>query len=105
MGEREREEYCVHFRATAQEIYAILHVVCNDDVPLSVCANNYGQQIQKILRSYCIRYFTVQFEYIPLDLLERAPAYRCTLGLHRRRRGHSHGEPVRRILNETKIVI
>lgn len=95
----------MNFRATAKEIYATLHVVCEDDIPLSVCTNNYGEEIQKILRSYCIRYFTLQFEYLPSDLLEQAPAYRCAHGLHRRRRGHSFDESNRMMTQETKLDI
>lgn len=80
---------CLSFRATAKEIYASLHVICEEDIPLSVCTNRYGPEIQNIFRSYCIRYFTLQFEYIHPNVFEQAPAYRCAHGLHRRRRGHS----------------
>ena len=92
-------------RATAKEIYATLHAVCEDDVPLSACTNNYGQEIQKIFRSYCIGYFTLQFEYFPSNLLEYAPALRCAHGLHRRRRGHSLCENVQSVTKETQIDI
>lgn len=80
---------CLSCRATAKEIYASLHVVCEEDIPLSECTNRYGPEVQHIFKSYCIRYFALQFEYIPLNVFEQAPAYRCAHGLHRRRRGHS----------------
>ena len=92
-------------RATAKEIYATLHATCDNDIPLSVCTNNYGQEIQNIFRSYCIRYFTLQFEYFPSNLLEYAPALRCAHGLHRRRRGHSLDVRVQSVTEEVKIVI
>ena len=82
------------FRATAKEIYATLHLVCDEDVLLSTCTHEYGQQIQKICKSYCIRYFTLQFEYVTANQNEQTPVYRCVYGLHRRRRGHTLDESI-----------
>jgi hypothetical protein len=53
--------------------------------------------IKIILNSYCIKYFTLQFEYITLDQL---PIYRCVHGLHRKRRGHTLQQPLTKLAKE-----
>jgi hypothetical protein len=58
-----------------------------------------------ILKSYCIRYFTLQFEYITLDQSDQLPIYRCIHGLHRKRRGHTMEEPMTKFAKEAIIRI
>jgi hypothetical protein len=86
----------IYFRATAKEIYATLHLVCDEDVLLSTCTNNYSRDIQKILKSYCIRYFTLQFEYVTVNQSN----YRCVHGLHRQRRGHTLDESMKKLVDD-----
>lgn len=81
-------------RASAKETYATMHLVCDQDVLLSTCTNEYGRTIQNILKNYCIRYFTLQFEFATLNESDEVPVYRCAHVLHRRQRGHTLDEPI-----------
>ncbi len=72
------------FRATARDVYATLHVVCEEDLSLSACADLFGRQLQKIFETHCIRHFTLQFEYIKRG----ENLNRCAYGTRRRHRGH-----------------
>ena len=81
-------------RASAKEIYATMHLVCDQDIPLSTCTNEYGRTIQRILKNYCIRYFTLQFEFITQNESDQVSIYRCAHVLNRRRRGHTLDEPI-----------
>ena len=92
-------------RATAKEIYATLHLVCDEDVLLSACTNHYGQEIQKILKSYCVRYFTIQFEYVPSSATEKASADKCVYGLRRRSRGHVLKEPSKEPRRSSVVIV
>jgi hypothetical protein len=84
--------YIVPFvRATAREIYATLHLVCDEDVTLSACTHEYGRDVEAILKANCIRYFTMQFEYVPSP----GPVHECVYALNRKRRGHNLPEPVK----------
>lgn len=78
------------FRATAQDVYATLHVVCEEDLSLSTCTNLFGRKLEKIFQTHCIRHFTIQYEYIKPG----EDVNRCAHGPRRRRhRGHqSHSE-------------
>ena len=71
-------------RATARDIFATLHVVCNEDLPLSACAELFGRQLQQIFETHCIRHFTLQFEYAEPG----SNINRCVYGTRRRHRGH-----------------
>jgi hypothetical protein len=82
-----------------------LHVVCDEDVLLSKCTNEYSEVIKKILKSYCIRYFTLQFEYIKPVRPGQLPIYRCVHGLHRKRRGHKLEEPMKKFIKDAVINI
>ncbi|CAF2787442.1 unnamed protein product [Rotaria sp. Silwood2] len=93
------------WRATAKEIYATMHLVCDEDVMLSTCTHKYGKDIQIILKSYCIRYFTLQFEYIIPNYIDELPLYRCVHGLHRKRRGHTLEEPLTKLAKDAIIRI
>ncbi|CAF1429289.1 unnamed protein product [Rotaria sp. Silwood1] len=93
------------WRATAKEIYATMHLVCDEDVMLSTCIHKYGKDIQNILKSYCIRYFTLQFEYIIPYYIDELPVYHCVHGLHRKRRGHTLEEPLTKLAKDALIHI
>jgi len=95
----------LYFRATAKEIYASFHLVCDEDILLSACTDKYGRDIQKILKSYCIRYFTLQFEYVTLNETDQLPVYRCVYGLHRKRRGHTLDEPMAKLAKDAIVHI
>lgn len=72
-------------RATAQDVYATLHVVCDEDLSLSRCADLFSRELQQIFETHCIRHFTLQFEYVKPG----EDIHRCAYGTHRRRhRGH-----------------
>jgi len=88
------KEISLYFRATAKEIYATLHLVCDEDIMLSKCTNEYSRDIERILKSYCIRYFTLQFEYISSNPSDQLSTYHCIHGLHRKRRGHTLDQPM-----------
>jgi len=76
--------FFVLFRATARDVYATLHVVCDEDLSLSTCTNLFGRQLHKIFETHCIRHFTLQYEYIkPGENM-----HRCAYGTRRRHRGH-----------------
>ncbi|CAF1256217.1 unnamed protein product [Rotaria sordida] len=83
-----------YFRATPKEIYATLHLICDEDVMLSTCTNRYGKEIQNILKSYCVRYFTLQFEYVQPRQSEELVVYNCAYELLRKRRGHTLDDPM-----------
>ncbi len=72
-----------HCRATARDVYATLHVVCEEDLSLSTCTE-FGRQLQRIFEVHCIRHFTIQFEYIKSS----ENINRCAYGIRRRHRGH-----------------
>ncbi|CAF0891688.1 unnamed protein product [Rotaria sp. Silwood1] len=93
------------WRATSKDIYATLHVVCDEDVKLSTCTNIYGRRIQKILKGYCIAYFTLQYEYIPSSQSNEIAVYPCVHGLHRKRRGHNYDEPMTKLAKEAILHI
>ncbi len=95
----------LYFRATAKEIYASFHLVCDEDILLSTSTNKYGRDIQKILKSYCIRYFTLQFEYVTLSETDQLPVYHCVYGLHRKRRGHTLEEPMTNLAKDAIVHI
>ncbi|CAF1117751.1 unnamed protein product [Didymodactylos carnosus] len=73
------------WRITARDIFATLHVVCMEDVSLSVCRKNIGCQLQKIFEKYCIRYFTLQVEYIN----DTEDIVQCVYGIKNRKIGHA----------------
>ncbi|CAF2833194.1 unnamed protein product [Rotaria sp. Silwood2] len=93
------------WRATPKDIYATLHLACDEDVVISTCTNKYGKIIQKIFKSYCIRYFTLQFEYIPSSESDELLVYHCVHGLHRKRRGHTFDEPMTKLAKEAIVHI
>ncbi len=72
---------------------------------LSTCTNKYGRDIQKIFKSYCIRYFTLQFEYITLNQSDQLSIYHCVYGLHRKRRGHTLDEPTAKLAKDAIVHI
>lgn len=74
----------VHSRATARDVFATLHVVCDEDLSLSACADLFGRQLQRIFETHCIRHFTLQYEYIEPG----GNMNICTYGTRRRHRGH-----------------
>ncbi|CAF1107308.1 unnamed protein product [Adineta steineri] len=80
-----RAVHSVHvWRATARDVFATLHVVCNDDLSLSTCTELFGRQLQRIFETHCIRHFTLQFEYIrPGENI-----HKCAYGTRKRHRGH-----------------
>jgi len=72
------------FRATARDVFATLHVVCNEDLSLSTCTELFGRQLKRIFETHCIRHFTLQFEYIkPGENINK-----CAYGTRQRHRGH-----------------
>ncbi|CAF0723390.1 unnamed protein product [Adineta ricciae] len=91
---------CHIWRASAKEIYATMHLVCDQDILLSTCTNEYGRTIQKILANYCIRYFTLQFEFVTPNESDQVSLYRCAHVLHRRRRGHTLDEPIMKLAKD-----
>jgi hypothetical protein len=72
------------FRATARDVFATLHVVCDEDLSLSTCADLFGRQLQRIFETHCIRHFTLQYEYVEPG----GNMNRCAYGTRRRQRGH-----------------
>lgn len=75
----------LYFRATARDVFATLHVVCDEDLSLSTCTDLFGRQLQQIFETHCIRHFTLQYEYVePGGDINRC-AY---VGTRRRQRGH-----------------
>jgi hypothetical protein len=100
-----KKKIFVYYRATAKEIYATLHLVCDEDTMLSTCTNEYGRDIQKILKSYCIRYFTLQFEHVISNSSDQLSIQRCVYGLYRKRRGHTLDEPMTEIAKDLIITI
>lgn len=74
------------FSATAEDVYATLHVVVVDDVLVSRCSSEYIRKIEEILKVSCVRYYTIQFEYIPTEMGSHEE---CLYQLRRNRRGHS----------------
>ena len=95
---------CV-LRATAKDIYATMHLVCEEDALISTCTNEYGRKIQQILKTSCVQYFTLQFEQTTMVDAEHAPIYRCVYGLHRKRRGHMYDEPLTRFAKDAIVHI
>ncbi|CAF2032180.1 unnamed protein product [Rotaria magnacalcarata] len=80
-----RAVHGVHvWRATARDVFATLHVVCDEDLVLSACTDLLGRQLQRILATHCIRHFTVQFEYSETG----GNINKCAYGTRRRSRGH-----------------
>ncbi|CAF1119024.1 unnamed protein product [Adineta steineri] len=80
-----RAVHSVHvWRATARDIFATLHVVCDEDLSLSTCTDLFGRQLQRIFETHCIRHFTLQFEYIEPG----GNMNKCAYGTRRRHRGH-----------------
>jgi hypothetical protein len=72
------------YRATARDVFATLHVVCDEDLPLSICTDVFGRQLQSIFQTHCIRHYTLQYEYVgPGGNINR-----CAHGTRRRNRGH-----------------
>ena len=72
------------FRATARDVYATLHVVCEEDLRLSTCTNLFGRQLERIFETHCIRHFTIQYEYVKSG----ENIHACAYGTRRRHRGH-----------------
>jgi len=72
------------FRATARDVFATLHVVCDEDLTLSACTDLFGRQLQRIFETHCIRHFTLQFEYINPG----ENVHKCAYGTRQRHRGH-----------------
>ncbi|CAF1534111.1 unnamed protein product [Rotaria magnacalcarata] len=93
------------WRATSKEIYASFHLVCDEDTMLSTCTNAYGKDVQKVLKSYCIRYFTLQFEYVTSTKSEQINAYDCAYGLYRKRRGHTLDESMLKLAKDAIVHI
>ncbi|CAF0840972.1 unnamed protein product [Adineta ricciae] len=80
-----RAVHSVHvWRATARDVFATLHVVCNEDLSLSTCTEIFGRQLQRVFETHCIRHFTLQFEYIQSG----ENIHKCAYGARRRHRGH-----------------
>ena len=73
------------FRATARDVFATLHVVCDEDLSISTCTDLFGRQLQRIFETHCIRHFTLQYEYIESGGNMSKCAYG---GTRRRHRGH-----------------
>lgn len=89
------------FRATARDIFATLHVVCDEDLSLSTCTDLFGRQLQRIFETHCIRHFTLQYEYIEPGGNINKCAYG---GTRRRHRGHqSTSEDNDNILIQSQI--
>ncbi|CAF1490641.1 unnamed protein product [Adineta ricciae] len=80
-----RAVHGVHvWRATARDVFATLHVVCDEDLSLSTCTDLFGRQLQRIFETHCIRHFTLQYEYIEPG----GNINQCAYGTRRRHRGH-----------------
>ncbi|CAF1215944.1 unnamed protein product [Rotaria sp. Silwood1] len=80
-----RAVHSVHvWRATARDVFATLHVVCDEDLSLSTCTDLFGRQLQRIFETHCIRHFTLQYEYIEPG----GNINKCAYGTRRRHRGH-----------------
>ena len=88
-------------RATARDVFATLHVVCNEDLPLSTGTNRFGRQFERIFETYCIRHFTIQYEYIPPN----ENIHRCAYGTRRRQRGHQSSSEDTENVIQTRISI
>ena len=71
-------------RATPRDVFATLHVVCDEDLSLSSCADLFGRQLQRIFATHCIRHFTLQYEFVEPG----GNIHNCTYGTRRRYRGH-----------------
>ena len=71
-------------RATARDVFATLHVVCDEDLSLSTCRDLFGRQLQGIFETHCIRHYTLQYEYVGPG----GDVNRCAYGPRRRHRGH-----------------
>ncbi|CAF1601749.1 unnamed protein product, partial [Didymodactylos carnosus] len=69
---------------TARHVFATVHVVCYENVSLSVCTENIGRRIQKIFGSHYIRHFTLQFEYVS----NKSDINECVYGVRGRKTGH-----------------
>ncbi|CAF0899573.1 unnamed protein product [Didymodactylos carnosus] len=69
------------WRATAKDVFATIHLVCDEDVLLSTQTEIFGRQLKSIFEIHCIRHFTFQFEYNSNDI------NRCVYGM-RKRKGH-----------------
>ena len=87
------------FRATARDVFATLHVVCDEDLSLSTCTDLFGRQLQRIFETHCIRHYTLQYEYVEPG----GNLHRCTYGTRRRHRGHQsssddHVELIRQVV-------
>lgn len=89
------------FRATARDVFATLHVVCDEDLSLSTCTDLFGRQLQRIFETHCIRHFTLQYEYIEAG----GNIHKCAYGGTRRRhRGHqSTSEDNDNPINQSQI--
>lgn len=72
-----------------------MHLICNEDSSLSISTEKYGVVIEKILKGYCVQYFTLQFEFS-----SKSEKNQCFYGLRRKCRGHRVAEE-----NERKSVI
>lgn len=88
-------------RATARDVFATLHVVCDEDLSLSTCTDLFGRQLQRIFETHCIRHFTLQYEYIEAG----GNIHKCAYGGTRRRhRGHqSTSEDNDNLINQSQI--
>ncbi|CAF3287704.1 unnamed protein product [Rotaria socialis] len=90
--------HSVHvWRATARDVFATFHVVCDEDLPLSTCRDLFSRRLQKIFETHCIRHFTIQFEYVkPGENVNK-----CAYGTRRRRhRGHQSSSE-----DDTSVVV
>ncbi|CAF0843020.1 unnamed protein product [Rotaria sp. Silwood1] len=80
-----RGVHSVHvWRATARDVFATLHVVCDEDLSLSTCRDLFCQRLQRIFETHCIYHFTLQFEYIQAG----ENVNKCAYGTRRRHHGH-----------------
>lgn len=82
-------------RATARDVFATLHVVCDEDFTLSTCRDLFSRRLQRIFETHCIHHFTLQFEYIK----QGETLNKCAYGTRRRHRGHQSNSE-----DETTIV-
>ena len=71
-------------RATARDVFATLHVVCDEDLSLSTCTALFDRKLQRIFETHCIRHYTLQYEYVEPG----GDMNRCAYGMRRRHRGH-----------------
>lgn len=95
-----RAVHSVHvWRATARDIFATLHVVCDEDLSLSTCTNVFGRQLQGIFETHCIRHFTLQYEYVEAG----GNIHKCAYGTQRRHRGHQSTSEDNDGLNHSNI--